>query len=402
MGQRLIQVRGKLQTMLTETLQGTADLLVLNADRDQMERVNTINGNFLSLQRQIGRIQALGDALSGLVIHLTIAAVLIIAIPLVNLGSLSGVDLTVVILAVIASFEAVQPLPEAFQNLEKTMAAGRRLFEMIDAVPTVKDPPQPLSRPTSYDLQIDTLSFQYKEDGPLMLADLNIQLPQGGCLAIVGPSGAGKSTLVNLLLRFWDPDEGRILLGGSDLKAYSMSDIRSWMAVLSQDTHIFNGTIRDNLLLACPEASDEQLNEATRGAQLHDFIMKLPEKYETWVGEGGVLLSGGERQRLALARVLLKDAPILILDEPSANLDALTEQSFYETLREVIEQRTTILISHRLVAMDLAEQILVLHNGRLIEQGDHISLLKAGGFYRRMWDLQMQAEVVENIPRKDL
>jgi ATP-binding cassette subfamily C protein CydC len=397
-GQRLVHTQGQLQAALTETLQGSADLLALNADRDQIEQVDKIDGQFLFLQRQSGRIQALGDALSGLTAHLTIAVVLMVAIPLVDLGDLSGIDLTVIVLAVIASFEAVFPLPEAFQNLEKSLAAGRRLFEIIDAEPSVKDPPTPIPRPVSFELQVDALSFQYEDDGPLVLSDLNFQLPQGRCLAIVGPSGAGKSTMVHLLLRFWDPGEGRILLGGHDLRDYSASELRSWMAVLSQNTQIFNGTIRENLLLASPEANQEQLIEATRRAQIHDFIMDLPETYETWVGEGGALLSGGERQRLALARVLLKDAPILILDEPSANLDALTEQAFYETLREIIAQRTTLLISHRLIAMDMADQILVLHKGRLIEQGDHSSLLQAGGFYKRMWDLQMQAEVVENIP----
>ncbi|OGO16365.1 MAG: thiol reductant ABC exporter subunit CydC [Chloroflexi bacterium RBG_16_48_8] len=398
MGQRLIQTRAKLQATLTETLQGAADLLALNADHAQLKRVNEINRTFLLLQRQTGRFQALGDALSGWVIHLTIAAVLIIALPIVSNGGLSGVDLTVITLAIIASFEAVLPLSEAFQNLETTLAAGRRLFEVIDAEPTVKDPLKPLPRPETFELQSEALSFQYEETGPLAIADLSFHLPEGGCLAIVGPSGAGKSSLVNLLLRFWDPSGGRILLGGQDLRDYSASDLRSWMAVLSQNTQIFNGTIKENLLLARPEASEEQLIEAARRAQVHDFIMNLPETYETWVGEGGVLLSGGERQRLALARVLLKDTPILILDEPSANLDPLTEQAFFDSLCEIIEQRTTLLISHRLVAMDLADQILVLHHGRLIEQGDHISLLKAGGFYRRMWDLQMQAEVVERIP----
>jgi ATP-binding cassette subfamily C protein CydC len=402
MGKRLVHSQGQLQAVLTETLQGSADLLALNADRDQIEQVNKINRQFLFFQRRSGRVQALGDALSGLIVHLTIAAVLIVAIPLVNFGSLSGVDLTVIILAVIASFEAVIPLPEAFQNLEKSLAAGRRLFEIIDAEPSVKDPPAPLPQPTSFELQVDALCFQYEEDGPRTLTDLKFQLPQRGCLAIVGPSGAGKSTLVNLLLRFWDPDEGRILLGGHDLRDYSASELRSWMAVLSQNTQIFNGTIRENLLLARPEANQEQLIDATRRAQIHDFIMDLPETYETWVGEGGALLSGGERQRLAIARVLLKDAPILILDEPSANLDSLTEQAFYESLREIIAQRTTLLISHRLVAMDMVDEILVLHRGKLIEQGNHISLLKEDGFYKRMWDLQMQAEVVENIPRKDL
>jgi ATP-binding cassette subfamily C protein CydC len=399
LNQRLIQVRAKLQAMLTETLQGSADLLALNADRGQIRKVGDIHSLFLFLQRKTDRVQALGNALSGLIVHLTIAAVLIVAIPLVNLGSLSGVDLTVLVLVVIASFEAVLPLPEAFQNLEKSLAAGKRLFEMIDAKPMVVDPPQTLPRPRSFRLQIENLSFRYNQNRPPAIVDLNAVLTEGDCLAIVGPSGAGKTTLVHLLSRFWDPDEGRILLGGHDLREYSASDVRSWMAVLSQNTQIFNGTIRENLLLACSQASQGQLIEATQKAQIHDYIMSLPETYETWVGEGGILLSGGERQRLALARALLKDAPILILDEPSANLDALTEQALFAALREIIEQRTTILISHRLVAMELADQILVLHNGRLIEQGDHISLLRAGGFYRRMWDLQMQAEVMENIPR---
>jgi ATP-binding cassette subfamily C protein CydC len=399
LNRRLIQVRAKLQAMLTETLQGSADLLALNADRGQIRKVGDIHSLFLFLQRKTDRVQALGNALSGLIVHLTIAAVLIVAIPLVNLGSLSGVDLTVLVLVVIASFEAVLPLPEAFQNLEKSLAAGKRLFEMIDAKPMVVDPPQTLPRPRSFRLQIENLSFRYNQNRPPAIVDLNAVLTEGDCLAIVGPSGAGKTTLVHLLSRFWDPDEGRILLGGHDLREYSASDVRSWMAVLSQNTQIFNGTIRENLLLACSQASQGQLIEATQKAQIHDYIMSLPETYETWVGEGGILLSGGERQRLALARALLKDAPILILDEPSANLDALTEQALFAALREIIEQRTTILISHRLVAMELADQILVLHNGRLIEQGDHISLLRAGGFYRRMWDLQMQAEVMENIPR---
>jgi ATP-binding cassette subfamily C protein CydC len=399
LGQRLVQEQGKLQAKLTETLQGSSDLLSLNAEQSQIEQVEKINGKLLFLQRQSSKIQSLGDSLSGLTVHLTIAVVLMVAIPVVNLGNLSGVDLTVIVLAVIASFEAVLPLPEAFQNLEKSLAAGRRLFEIIDAEPYIKDPPDALSRPISFDLQAEALYFQYEEDGPLALSDLSFRLPQGGCLAIVGPSGAGKSTLVNLLLRFWDPDGGRILLGKHDLRDYSISELRSWMAVLSQNTQIFNGTIRENLLLANPEAIQEQLIQAARSAQIHDFIMSLPDAYETWVGEGGALLSGGERQRLALARVLLKDAPLLILDEPSANLDTLTEQAFFDTLREIIDRRTTLLISHRLVAMNMADQILVLHNGRLIEQGDHTSLLKADGFYKRMWDLQMQVEVVENIPQ---
>jgi len=401
-GQKLVQVGAQYQAKLTETLQGSADLIALNADKDRVDQVNEINSSLFLLERKNARIQALGEALSGLMIHLTLVIVLIVAIPLVRLETLSGIDLTVIVLTVIASFEAVLPLPETFQNIEKSLAAGKRLFEIIDAEPTIEDPPEPRPRPISFDLQVDALSFQYEQDGPLTLTDLSFQLPQGGCLAIVGPSGAGKSTLVNLLLRFWDSDRGQILLGGNDLRTYNASDVRSWMAVLSQNTQIFNGTIRENLLLARPDADEKLLIEAMQQAQMHDFIMNLPETYDTWVGEGGVLLSGGERQRLAMARVLLKEAPILILDEPSANLDTLTERSLFESLREIMLQRTTLFISHRLAAMELADEILVLHQGRVIERGDHTSLLQTGGFYRRMWNFQVQVEVVENISRQNL
>jgi ATP-binding cassette subfamily C protein CydC len=396
-GQQLIQARAKLQISLTEAFQGIVDLLVHNADQFQMRRVSQFNNTYLSLQRQSAHYQALGDALSGLIFNLTIAIVLIMAIPIVNGNQLSGVDLTVLVLTVIASFEAIQTLPEAFQNLEKSLAAGKRIYEIVDTQPEVRDPSHPSSQPRGFDLHVENLFFRYSSEGPNALEDLSFQLPERGCIALVGTSGAGKSTLVNLLLRFWDPDEGRILLGENDLRSYQAVDARSWMAVLSQNTQIFNGTIRENILLARPDAKKEQLIQATREAQFHDFILSLPEAYETWVGEGGALLSGGERQRLALTRALLKDAPILILDEPSANLDALTEQALFIDLREIIRERTTLLISHRLVAMELADEILVLHRGKIIERGDHNTLLQADGFYRRMWDLQMQAEAVENI-----
>jgi ABC-type multidrug transport system fused ATPase/permease subunit len=219
----------------------------------------------------------------------------------------------------------------------------------------------------------------------------------GKHLAVVGPSGAGKSTLANLLLRFWEYQEGQIHLGGWDLRSYSSEDVRRFIAVVSQSTYLFNTTVRENLLLARPNASHEEVVQAAQRAQIHEVIEALPQGYETWIGEQGLRLSGGERQRLAIARALLKEAPLLLLDEPTANLDALTERSLMETIFALMQGRSMILITHRLVGLEVMDEILVLSQGRILERGTHAELLEIGGLYRRMWDLQHQT-LAETLP----
>jgi ABC-type multidrug transport system fused ATPase/permease subunit len=223
-----------------------------------------------------------------------------------------------------------------------------------------------------------------------VLDGLSFDLPKGGCLAIVGPSGAGKSTLVNLLLRFWDDEEGSITLGGHDLREYPADDVRCMMGVVSQSTHLFNGTLRDNLLIAKPHATQSELEKAIRRAQLEAFIQSLPQGHDTWIGEQGLRLSGGERQRLAIACALLKDAPILILDEPTANLDPVTEREVMQSIHELMQGRTTLIVTHRLAGLDAADEILVLRAGRVVERGRHHELLEANSVYRRMWETQNQ------------
>jgi ATP-binding cassette subfamily C protein CydC len=208
---------------------------------------------------------------------------------------------------------------------------------------------------------------------------------------VVGPSGSGKSTLVHLLLRFWEYRQGRILLDGRDLRRFRQEDVRQLMAVVSQNTSLFNGTLRDNLLLARPDATQDALDQAASRAQLLDFIHTLPDGYDTWVGEGGLLLSAGERQRVSIARALLKDAPLLVLDEATANLDALTEREVLRAIHVFMEGRATLMITHRLVGMEWMDEILVLHSGRIVEHGRHTELLALGGAYCRMWELQNQA-----------
>jgi ABC-type multidrug transport system fused ATPase/permease subunit len=208
------------------------------------------------------------------------------------------------------------------------------------------------------------LSFRYSPDDPLVLDRVSFRLPAGTRTALRGPSGAGKSTIVNLLLRFWEYESGSITLGGHDLRAFRADDLRSLFGVMPQDIHLFNGTLRDNLLLADAGASDEHILAACRLAQLEGFIQHLPHGLDTLIGENGLLLSGGERQRLAIARVILKDAPIVILDEPTANLDPVTAQALIDALAPYLAGRTTLIISHQHVAFEGADQVIEVEGGR--------------------------------------
>jgi ABC-type multidrug transport system fused ATPase/permease subunit len=237
-------------------------------------------------------------------------------------------------------------------------------------------------------LEFDGVHFAYHPDEGEVLEDITFSIRQGGRVAVVGPTGAGKSTLVRLALRFWDPTSGIIRLDGQDIRKYTLGDLRHVIGVVAQDTHLFNGTLRDNLLLARADASQDAIDQALEQAQLAEFVRQLPDGLETWIGEQGLRLSGGERQRLAIARALLKDAPLLILDEATANLDPLTERAVLDALDVLMQGRTTLMITHRLVAMERMDEILVLDSGRFIERGTHEQLQSADGLYQQMLDVQ--------------
>jgi ABC-type multidrug transport system fused ATPase/permease subunit len=282
-------------------------------------------------------------------------------------------------------------LPEAALAWESARAAARRLEEIGDASPAVVDAPAP--RPLRRSAQAPGISvwdlrFRYEAGDPPALDGVSFDVPAGGRVALVGPSGAGKSTLVSLLLRFWDFAEGEIQLGGVNLRDCAQEDVRRLIGVIPQRTYLFAATIRDNLRVAAPEASPEELRHAAQQAQLHDFIVGLPDGYDTWIGERGLQLSGGERQRLAVARALLRDTPLLILDEPTANLDTLTERRLLRSLQTVSEGRTVLHVTHRLVGLETMDAVLFLEAGRIVERGRHADLVALGGRYRRMWDVQ--------------
>lgn len=395
-GTQLIATRAELNATLVDSIQGMADLLAFGQEARYRAEVQRLSHELTRGQERMASIRGMGNAFSGLLSSLASLCVLTLAIPLVSSGQLDGVFLALLALTAVASFEAVTPLALALQHLEGSLAAARRLFAIVDSQPLVAASAQPSPQPQHAGLELRELSFSYANEGqgaPFnparpVLDRVSFRIVPGGRVAIVGPSGAGKSTLVNLLLRFWDYNVGQIWLGGHELRQYQPDDARRMVSVVAQHTHLFNGSIRDNLLVARPDASEADLVAAARQAQIHDFIQHLPQGYDTWIGEQGLRLSGGERQRLAIARALLKDAPFLILDEATAHLDALTERSVLQALEQLMAGRTTLIITHRLTGLEQVDEILVMQGGHIVERGRHATLLHAAGLYRRMWQLQ--------------
>jgi len=406
-GRAIVAARADLNAALIDGVQGMADLVAFGAEGRQAARIREMSGRLVRAQNRMAAITGVQSGLNTLLVSWATLAVLTAAIPRVQ-----GVDLAPVALAVIASFEALAPLAAAAQTLESNLAAARRLMEIVDSAyplplslrerrDNVTDFPSAVTKQGTGDkgdewrgsaggLAIQSLRFRYAPDLPPALDGIDFTLPEGGRLAVVGPSGAGKSTLINLLLRFWDYTEGEILLGGRDLREIPQDDVRRQIGVVAQSTHLFNTTIRENLLLARPNATEADMIAAAQRAQIHTFIASLPDGYDTFVGEQGLRLSGGERQRIAIARALLKDAPILILDEATANLDAVTERAVMGAIHDLMAGRTTLIITHRLVGLEIADEILVMDKGRVVERGRHADLLAAGGLYRRLWELQNQ------------
>jgi len=323
-----------------------------------------LNDELNQNQERLAVVRGLANGLTALFIGLAGLTVLWLAIPLVTGGKIDGVFLALLPLTAIASFEAVAPLSLSLQYLESGKAAGQRLFELIDAPAPIVEPESPSPMPAGYGLVVNDLAFSYGPEEPAVLNGLSFTVHSGQKAALTGPSGSGKTTLINLLLRFWDYQGGHIHLGGQALQRFQAEDVRRLIGVVPQHPHLFNSTIKDNLLLAKAEATDEELVSACEIAQIHDFINDLPKGYHTRIGENGYMLSGGERQRLAIARVILKDAPILILDEATSHLDARTGQQVMLALERFMAGRTTLVISHQL-ELDHFDQAISLENGRV-------------------------------------
>jgi subfamily B ATP-binding cassette protein MsbA len=312
---------------------------------------------------------------------------------LVLAGSLTAGELVSFLLYTVTVAGAVGALAGYFSGYQEAVGAARRVFELMAVEPAVAHPPAPvpLPRPLRGQVRLEGVSFRYgASDGPWALRDVSVTLAPGEVVALVGPSGAGKTTLASLLPRFWDPTEGRVTLDGVDVRRLALADLRRAIGVVPQEPLLFSGTIRDNIAYGRPDAADAEIEAAAHAAHAHEFIERLPVRYATAVGERGVTLSAGQRQRIAIARVLLKDPAILILDEATSSLDAESERFVEEAIERLLARRTTLIIAHRLSTVRRADRLVVLDRGRVVEEGSHDTLLARGGLYERLYRRQFR------------
>jgi ATP-binding cassette subfamily C protein CydC len=382
--------RGELGATMTDLLAGAAELQAFGAQDEALAAAAAADGRLTTLARRSASAAGLGSGLMMACSGLTLWGVLILGVAAVGDGTLTRVPLAVVTLTALAAFEAVNALPAAALQLGAARASAGRISTVLDAPDPVTEPSVPRPLPASgsgpVHLQLRGVQVRYSPGGPLALEGLD--LPPGRRVALVGPSGAGKSTVAAVLLRFCDPVGGTVTLDGADLADYAADDVRTVIGGCPQDPHIFGSSVRDNLRLARPGATDDELADAADRARLLTWIRSLPRGWDTQVGAHGAAMSGGERQRLALARALLADPAVLILDEPTAHLEPITRSALTTDLLAVTRGRTTLLITHELEGLDEVDEIIVLDHGRVAQRGTHRQLACAAGPYQQMRELQ--------------
>ena len=302
-------------------------------------------------------------------------------------GTLTPGALVSFLLYAITVAGAVGSLASLFGSYQEAVGAARRVFELLATQPTVAEPaaPEPLARPVRGAVAFHGVTFRYADDLPDVLHEVSFAMAPGEVLALVGPSGAGKTTIAALLPRFWDVTAGRVTLDGHDVRALTLGDLRGAIGVVPQEPALFSGTVRENILYARPDAGEAEVLAAARAAHAAEFIERLPQGYDTRVGERGVKLSGGQRQRLAIARVFLRDPAVVVLDEATSSLDTESERLVEQAMEELLRGRTTIIIAHRLSTVRRADRVLVLDRGRVVEEGRHDELLAAEGLYARLY-----------------
>ncbi len=391
-GRRLRQISTQFQDRVAEANSYAEEAISANrvvkwftAEEIEIERYTGAVDKSYQVARRRAKLQAIFNPSVTFVAFGTLAVVMWVGGRQVLDGQLTAGSLVTFLLYTVTVAGAIGSLTGLYAQLQQTLGATHRIFQLLDERSDVVEPENPVHlESVEGRLSFEDVSFAYSDRDVDVLSEVTLKVEPGERLAIVGPSGAGKSTLVQLIPRFFDPDEGRILLDGVDLKDLVTIDARKHMAAVPQETQLFSGTIAENLRVAKPHASDNELHEAALAANAHDFIVEFPDGYDTLVGERGVKLSGGQRQRVAIARALLKDPRILILDEATSSLDSEAEALVQEALERLMEGRTSLVIAHRLSTVRDADRIIVVDRGRIVQEGTHDALLEQGGLYAEL------------------
>lgn len=380
---------GLLMSYIEETLGGLRIIKAFNAERKVEERFHRENQVFFRMSNSIARRQSLAHPMSEFLGTLTISIVLWFGGTLIIYGT-SNIEAPSFIYYMIIFYSIINPakdLSKSMYSIQKGLASMIRVDKILDAVNPIKDPANPVSiKDFKGDINYKEVTFAYNTTP--VLEDVSLHIPAGSTVAIVGQSGSGKSTMADLLPRFYDVQKGAIMIDGVDIRNLRVHELRSLMGNVNQEAILFNDTIYNNITFGVKSATQQQVEEAARIANAHEFIMTTENGYQTCIGDRGCRLSGGQRQRLSIARAILKNPPILILDEATSALDSESEKSVQEALERLMKNRTTLVIAHRLSTIKNADMICVMHEGHIVEAGTHDELLKKDGYYKRLVDMQ--------------
>ncbi|WP_353943610.1 thiol reductant ABC exporter subunit CydD [Streptomyces sp. HUAS MG91] len=397
---RLAPARGVLATRAAELLTGTAELTVAGALPRRTADAREADSALTRIASRAATATALGDGLTALITGLTVAAAALVGVQGVRAGQLDGVALAVVVLTPLAAFESVLGLPLAVQYRQRVHKSAERVYEVLDAPEPVREPERPVPAPQDpFPLVVRDLGARYEEGARPALAGVGLTLERGRRVAVVGPSGSGKTTLAQVLLRFLDAESGTYTLGGTDAHALDGDAVRRVVGLCAQDAHLFDSSVRENLLLAKKDAGEDELRAALGRVRLLEWADALPDGLDTLVGEHAARLSGGQRQRLALARALLADFPVLVLDEPAEHLDLETADALTADLLDATRGRTTVLITHRLAGLDAVDEVIVLDGGQVVQRGPYAELAAVEGPLRRMREREGETELLVGAGR---
>lgn len=374
---------------LQQSISGQKIVKAFVAEDYERGRFRILLDKLVRANLKIARISALGSPLIEFIGYVAFVPFLLYFNYQISQGFTIGA-FVVFVAALFRLYEPIRKLSRMHLHYQQTLASAQRIFELLDVPIEVRDAADAERLPPfQREIVFQNVSFSYPTTGDIpVLREINLPIDRGEIVALVGVSGAGKSTLVSLIPRFYDASEGSILLDGKDIKRVTLASLRDQIAIVTQDTFLFDDTVRNNIAYGREEAKLEEVVEAAQAAFIHEVIMEMPEQYETFIGERGQRLSGGQRQRVAIARAIFKQAPILILDEATSALDSESERLVQRALHNLMLNRTTLVIAHRLSTVRLAHRIVVLDKGRLVEEGSHDELMAESGIYRRLYELQ--------------